>query len=102
VPDLPIMGTGYSWLRQFGGAAAVANVGKGHHSLAGFGRQAFVYPNFARDLLEKGIMEPRKCCITCSKCSQLMVWGSKTGCVVRDADLYANVYKEVSAVSKNK
>jgi len=102
VPDLPIMGTGYSWLRQFGGAAAAANVGKGHHSLAGFGRQAFAYPNFARNLLEKGQMEDKKCCITCSKCSQLMICQSKTGCVVRDADLYANVYKEVLAVSKNK
>jgi len=102
VPDLPIMGTGYSWLRQFGGAAAAANIEKGYHSLAGFGRQAFAYPNFARDLLEKGQMKDKKCCITCSRCSQLMVWGSKTGCVVRDADLYANVYKEASAVSKNK
>lgn len=102
VPDLPIIGTGYSWLRQFGGAAAAANIEKGYHSLAGFGRQAFAYPNFARDLLEKGQMKDKKCCITCSRCSQLMVWGSKTGCVVRDADLYANVYKEVSAVSKNK
>ena len=102
VPDLPIVGTGYSWLRQFGGAAAAANIEKGYHSLAGFGRQAFAYPNFARDLLEKGQMKDKKCCITCSRCSQLMVWGSKTGCVVRDTDLYANVYKEVLAVSKNK
>ena len=102
VPDLPIIGTGYSWLRQFGGAAAAANIEKGYHSLAGFGRQAFAYPNFARDLLEKGQMKDKKCCITCSRCSQLMVWGSKTGCVVRDTDLYANVYKEVLAVSKNK
>ena len=95
VPDLPIMGTGYSWLRQFGGAAAAANVGKGYHSLAGFGRQAFAYPNFARNLLEKGQMEDKRCCITCSKCSQLMIYQSKTGCVVRDSEIYAPIFKDV-------
>ena len=94
VPDLPIMGTGYSWLRQFGGAAAAVNVGKGHHSLAGFGRQAFAYPNFARNLLEKGQMEDKKCCITCSKCSRLMICQSKTGCVVRDSEIYAPIFKD--------
>jgi len=52
--------------------------------------------------MEKGKLDPKKCCITCSKCSQLMIWGSKTGCVVRDADLYANVYEEASAVLRNK
>ena len=101
-PKLPVVGSGYSWLRQFGGAAAAANIMAGRHTLAGFGRQAFAYPYFARDLMEKGKLDPKKCCITCSKCSQLMIWGSKTGCVVRDAGLYANVYKEASAVAKNK
>jgi len=101
-PKLPVVGSGYSWLRQFGGAAAAANIIAGRHTLVGFGRQAFAYPYFARDLMEKGKLDPKKCCITCSKCSQLMIWGSKTGCVVRDADLYANVYKEGSAVLKNK
>jgi len=93
VPDLPIIGTGYSWLRQFGGAAAVANIEKGYHSLAGFGRQAFAYPNFAKDILEEGQLNPKKCCITCSKCSQLMVYGVNAGCVVRDSEIYAPIFK---------
>jgi len=101
-PKLPVVGSGYSWLRQFSGAVAAANIMAGRHTLVGFGRQAFAYSYFARDLMEKGKLDPKKCCTTCSKCSQLMIWGSKTGCVVRDADLYANVYKEASAVSKNK
>jgi len=95
VPNLPIMGTGYSWLRQFGGAAASANIKKGRHALAGFGRQAFAYPNFARDLLEKGHLNPQKCCITCSKCSQLMFHQISSGCVVRDAEIYASLYRSL-------
>jgi len=98
VPDLPVVGSGYSWLRQFGGAAAAANVENGQHALVGFGRQAFAYPNFARDLLEKGIMEPRKCCITCSRCSQLMIYGTKTGCVIHDSEIYAPIFKKATKI----
>lgn len=96
VPDLPIMGTGYSWLHQFGGAAAAANIEKGYHSLAGFGRQAFAYPDFAEDLLEKGKLDPKKCCIACSKCSQLMFHQINPGCVMRDVQIYAPLYKNLN------
>jgi hypothetical protein len=49
---------------------------------------AFAYPGFARDLLEKGALDPRKSCVGCSGCSELMKLGWSTGCVVRDGDLY--------------
>lgn len=94
VPDLPIVGSGYSWLRQFGGAAAAANIKNGQHTLAGFGRQAFAYPTFARDLLEKGWLHTKKCCITCSRCSQLMIYGVNTGCVIHDSEIYAPIFKK--------
>ncbi|NLM20706.1 MAG: flavin oxidoreductase/NADH oxidase [Peptococcaceae bacterium] len=96
VPEVPVVGTGYSWLRQFGGEAAAYNVSYGKHQLAGFGRQAFAYPDFARDLLLGRGLKPEKSCITCSKCSQLMRLGSRTGCVVRDAKTYAPIFQEVS------
>ncbi len=96
VSDLPVVGSGYSWLRQFGGIAAAANIKSGKHALAGFGRQAFAYPTFARDLLEKGRLDAKKCCITCSKCSQLMIYGVNTGCVVRDSEIYAPIFKKAS------
>lgn len=100
IPGIPVIGSGYSWLRQFGGFAAAANVKSGRHALAGFGRQAFAYPDLAKDLLETGRLAPNKCCITCSKCSQLMIFGTRTGCVVRDASVYAPVYKE--ALERNR
>lgn len=92
--ELPVMGAGYSWLREFGVFAAAANIKNGNQKIAGFGRQSFAYPDFANDILEKGKMETDKCCISCSRCSQLMIWGSKTGCVVRDAKLYAPIYQQ--------
>lgn len=93
LPAVPVVGSGYSWLRQFGGAAAAYNLTHGRHQLAGFGRQAFAYPDFARDLLGGEGMYPGKACITCSKCSQLMKAGVSTGCVVRDAQVYAPVFQ---------
>lgn len=94
IPDLPVVGSGYSWLRQFGAGAAATNVENGQHAFAGFGRQAFAYPDFAKDLLNKGQLDPKKCCITCSKCSQLMIYGVNTGCVVRDSEIYAPIFKK--------
>jgi 2,4-dienoyl-CoA reductase (NADPH2) len=98
LPAVPVVGSGYSWLRQFGGAAAAYNLSHGRHQLAGFGRQAFAYPGFARDLLSGEGMRPEKTCITCSKCSQLMQVGSSTGCVVRDARVYAPIFQRAAQV----
>lgn len=100
VPDTAVVGSGYSSLKQFGMYAAAGNIAKNKHSFAGFGRQAIAYPDFANDILKNGEMEENKCCIACSKCSQLMKWGSKTGCVIRDSEVYGPVFKK--ALKKNR
>lgn len=93
-PEVVFMGTGYSWLRQFAGNAAAANLRLGRHQIAGFGREAFAYPDFARDLLEKGELNRDKLCIACSKCTDIMRNNGMTGCVVRDASVYAPIYRQ--------
>jgi len=45
---------------------------------------AFAYPDFVKDLLEKGKLEKSKVCIACSKCTQIMRDSGRTGCVIRD------------------
>lgn len=65
MPEMVVMGTGYSWLRQFFPMAAAANLKNGWVKVAGLGRESFAYPDFARDLLEKGTMDPRKMCTSC-------------------------------------
>lgn len=95
VPDIPVIGNGYSWLRQFIGHAGAANIADGSVSMMGIGRQAFAYPDAPLDLLQKGELDPKKSCIACSKCTQIMRDGGiKTGCVVRDAKIYAPIYLE--------
>jgi 2,4-dienoyl-CoA reductase-like NADH-dependent reductase (Old Yellow Enzyme family) len=87
-PDLPLIGTGYSWLRHFFPYVAAGAVAEGGVSLVGLGRMAFAYPDFARDLAELGELDPRKVCVGCSGCSELMRAGGPSGCVVRDGDLF--------------
>lgn len=93
-PDIAVVGTGYSWLRQFAPYFGAGAVESGLAKIIGFGRVAFAYPDFARDILENGGMKKEKCCIACGKCTELMRANSFAGCVVRDAQCYAGLYRE--------
>jgi 2,4-dienoyl-CoA reductase-like NADH-dependent reductase (Old Yellow Enzyme family) len=93
VPEIVVVASGYSWLRQFLGNAAAATLRRGDADIVGLGRGAFAYPDFARDLTIKGALDPKKCCITCSRCTQIMRDGGRTGCVVFDREVYGPIYK---------
>lgn len=90
-----VVSTGYSWLREFGAYAAAGMIKENWTDLAGFGRQAFAYPNFPRDIFKYGKMGKNKVCISCSKCAELKAAGMNAGCVVRDQDIYLPIYKEL-------
>ncbi|MBM4147776.1 MAG: FAD-dependent oxidoreductase [Lentisphaerae bacterium] len=93
MPGVPVVGSGYSWLRQFMPNVAAAVIRSGGAALLGVGRGAFAYPDCVRDVLQSGKMDPAKCCVTCSACTQIMRDGGKTGCVVRDSDVYGPQYR---------
>lgn len=92
-PDLKVISSGHTYLRQFAPNLAAGAVKSGVSTMAGFGREAFAYPEFIHDLFEQGAMDGKKCCITCGKCTELMRAGSVAGCVVRDTDVYVPLYK---------
>lgn len=92
--DVPVVGNGYTWLRQFTPYAGAANLADGSCSFVGLGRSSFAYPDAPKDTLLVNGMAPNKCCTTCSKCTQIMRDHGRTGCVVRDASVYAPLYKE--------
>ncbi len=95
VPGITMIGTGYSYLRQFAANAAAGAVSSGMTDAAGFGRMAFAYPDFAKDILKNGGLDVHKVCLTCSKCTALMRAMSCTGCPIRDRDPYLEIYKKV-------
>lgn len=91
--DLPVVGSGYSWLRQFMPHVAAGVIRSGGATLVGLGRGAFAYPDAPKDVLETSRMDPAKCCVTCSGCTQIMRDGGRTGCVVRDSAIYGPEYR---------
>lgn len=91
-PELKVISSGLSYLRQFSANLAAGELENGVCSIAGFGREAFAYPDFPQDIFQKGAMEPNKCCIACGKCTELMRAGSTAGCVIRD-EVYLPIYR---------
>ncbi|MBQ7039054.1 MAG: flavin oxidoreductase/NADH oxidase, partial [Clostridia bacterium] len=92
-PGLKVVGSGFSYMGKEGENLAAGAVEKGICSLVGFGRQAFAYPEFAKDILSGG-MDDKKVCLACGKCSELMRAGTVAGCVIRDSETYMPYYKE--------
>ncbi|MGI6172390.1 MAG: flavin oxidoreductase/NADH oxidase [Christensenellales bacterium] len=89
VPKLPVVGSGFSYLRQFSANLAAGMVGEGRISLAGFGRLALANPNFPNQIFQTGHIGRDRVCISCGQCALLLRHGIPAGCVVRDRAQYA-------------
>ncbi len=94
-PNVPFVGTGYSWLRQFFPYVGAAVIENNEASMIGLGRSSFAYPDVPRDLVEQGYMDAEKVCITCSRCSELLRNGCHSGCVTRDKEIYEKEYQKI-------
>jgi len=85
-PGTAVVGSGYSWLRQFFPNVGAAMVRSGRTAVIGLGRGALACPDFPKDLMVKGRLSPRKVCTACSLCSHLLRQQKRVGCVVRDPE----------------
>ncbi len=92
-PNLAVIGSGFTYMGKEGENLAAGAINDGICTLAGFGRQAFAYPNFARDIFAGG-MDEKKLCMACGKCTELMRAGTVSGCVLRDREIYLPLYKQ--------
>ena len=95
VPEMKFIASGWSFLGAAAPAVASGFFHEGGFDLAGFGRTAFAYPQFAKDLMETGELKRENLCLCCSKCSEIMRAGRTPGCVIRDKDVYLPLYREV-------
>ncbi|MBQ9359357.1 MAG: flavin oxidoreductase/NADH oxidase [Abditibacteriota bacterium] len=94
VPELKVVCSGLSWLGSAAPGVAAAMIREGSFDIAGFGRETFAYPDFARDVMLKGGFDPAKQCLCCSKCTDIMRTGNPAGCPVRDQEVYLPLYKK--------
>jgi 2,4-dienoyl-CoA reductase-like NADH-dependent reductase (Old Yellow Enzyme family) len=98
-PELPMVGTGYSWLQKYAINAGARNVADGAIRFFGIGRNALAYPDFARDAVERGELDERRVCKTLTFCTYLMrqkhhpLGQFPTGCPPFDKEAYGPVIK---------
>jgi len=105
-PDLPMVGTGYSWLQRFMIHAAAWNIAHGRIAIFGAGRAALPYPDFAFDALTKGELDETRVCKTLTYCTYLMrqknhpLGQFPTGCVPFDKSVYGPIMQEARRASR--
>ena len=93
--DLVVVGSGFSWLRQFTPHVAVGAIENGWIAMAGLGRGALAYPDAPNSIYALGKMEAAATCMRCNACSVLLEATEPVGCVIRDAGTYSPVYQNL-------
>ncbi len=107
-PQLPVVGSGYSYLQEYLFHAGAANVQDGAVTFVGVGRAALPQPDFARQLLEHGRLDRKRVCRTFSYCTALMrakgnaLGQYATGCPPFDKEIYGLIWDEVKPERKRK
>lgn len=103
VPNVPVVGSGYSWLQEFVPQAAAANVSLGRIAFVGLGRGTLSQPDFVKQLADAGRLDRKRVCRTFSYCTNLMrtkdhpLGQYPTGCPPFDKDVYGPLWKEAEA-----
>lgn len=95
-PSAALICSAVSYLGAAAPGVVSAYIRDGGFDVAGFGREAIAYPDFARDILDSGEMDGGKICLCCSKCTEIMRKpGGTPGCAVRDREVYLPIYREL-------
>ncbi len=83
IPDMTISASGPSYLRQFADLYAAGTIEEGLCDQMLFGRMSFADPEFPRQIMETGRIDPKKVCVACGKCGLRLRSGEPARCVVR-------------------
>ncbi|MBN02187.1 MAG: NADH:flavin oxidoreductase [Planctomycetaceae bacterium] len=84
VPDMPMVGTGYTYLQDYLPQVAQAVVRKGWIDYVGLGRMVLSYPQLPLDTLRDGEMRRKLVCRTFSDCTTAPRNGLLSGCFPLD------------------
>lgn len=92
VPEMTVYGSAPSYLRQFSDLYAAGAVEQGLCDGMLFGRMAFADPDFPNEIIRTGRIDPKRVCLTCGKCGDLIRAHKPTGCVIRDSKTFMPFY----------
>jgi 2,4-dienoyl-CoA reductase-like NADH-dependent reductase (Old Yellow Enzyme family) len=84
VPEMPMVGTGYSYLQDYLPHVAQAVVREGWIDVVGVGRMVLAYPELPSDTLATGRLERKRVCRTFSDCTTGPRQGVLSGCFPLD------------------
>ncbi len=102
-PDLPVVGSGYSWLQAFAFEAGAANIEARRVAFVGIGRGSLSQPDFGVRLLRGEPLDRKRICRTFSYCTALMrskhneLGQFATGCPPFDKEVYGPIWDEAKA-----
>jgi NADPH2 dehydrogenase len=99
IPEMPIVGSGYSYLQEFLPHAGAANLRDGRCRFVGVGRATLSQPDFAKQLMDHGRLDRKRICRTFSYCTALMrskhneLGQFAAGCPPFDKDAYGDLWE---------
>ncbi|MCA9207583.1 MAG: NADH:flavin oxidoreductase, partial [Planctomycetales bacterium] len=99
-PDLPMVGSGYTYLQDYLPHVAQAMVRERWIDLIGLGRMVLSYPDLPSDVLQGKLMERKRVCRTFSDCTTAPRNGIVSGCFPLDS--YYKQMPEADAVRQAK
>lgn len=100
VPEMVIFGSAPTYLRQFADLYTAGAVEEGFCDGMLFGRMAFADPDYVNEIIKNGRIDPKRVCMTCGKCGDLIRAHKPTGCVIRDPKTFMPFYKEFLEIKK--
>ena len=100
VPEMVIFGSAPTYLRQFADLYTAGAVEEGFCDGMLYGRMAFADPDYANEIIKNGRIDPKRVCMTCGKCGDLIRAHKPTGCVIRDPKTFMPFYKEFLEIKK--
>ncbi len=96
ISGTPVISSGISFLGAAAPHVTAAYIQEDRFQFAGFGRETLAYPALAKDICRTGELDVKKLCLTCGKCTEIMRQkGGTPGCVVRDGEVYAPIYRQL-------
>lgn len=95
IKGTPVISSGISFLGSESANVCAGYINEGKFDFAGYGRQTLAYPDCANAITSGQNLDPKKLCICCSKCTEIMRQpGGTPGCVIRDQEVYGPLYKK--------
>ena len=101
VPDMAVYASAPTYLRQYSDLYAAGAVAGNYADGFLFGRMAFADPDFPNEIIKEGRINPKRVCLTCGKCGDLIRAHKPTGCVIRYPETFLPFYREFMVEKKD-